>query len=95
MFALGLSMRGRGAMRNVILLAIVLLAACQQRQGDPETWRKHCAAAAQIRVDRQMNSPARRGGNAYDVEAMKRKIEADCMKRLEREQTMPSHNSRF
>lgn len=82
-------------MRNLTLLAVLLLTACQQPQGTPEQWKKHCAAAAQIRADRQMNSPYRQRVGGYDAEAMKARLEQDCLKRLEREQTLPSHNSRF
>jgi len=83
-------------MRNIILFAMLVVAACQQQQRTAETWKKHCAATAQIRADRHMmNSPYRQGVGGYDAEAMKRKIEEQCLKRLQREQNLPSHNTRF
>jgi hypothetical protein len=71
----------KAAMRNVILLAILLLACCQHSQSN----KKHCVAAAQIRADRHMSTAYRQGAGRYDAELMKRKFEAECLKRLERE----------
>lgn len=80
-------------MRNLILLSVLILAGCQQQQeGTPKSWKEHCAAVAEVRVSRQMNT-AYRQGSAYNVEAEKRRIQNECLKRLEQEKKSRSQGS--
>ena len=84
------------AMRNVILLSTLLLACCQQQVKEtPELWKKHCAAAAQVKMDRQMNTAYRQGFGGYNAAQVKQKYEKECLKRIQREQNSPSSKSGY
>lgn len=82
-------------MRYFLLLSLLLLTCCQQRvEGTPEAWKQHCAAAAQIRVDRHMNTAYRLGG-AYDPATDRRKFEKECLEQLKQEQKSRSNGSQY
>ena len=83
-------------MRKFILLSTLLLACCQQQVKEtPESLKKYCAAAAQVRMDRQMNTAYRQGIDRYNAALVKQKFEKECLKRIQQEQNSPSSKSGF
>ena len=76
----------RLAVRKLILLSILLLPGCLHvMKLKPESLQEHCAALAQVKVDRQMNTRYRQGvpvGGYNRLEAV-RKAEKECLMKQE------------
>lgn len=73
-------------MRKLILLSILLLPGCLHvMKLKSESLQEHCAALAQVKVDRQMNTRYRQGvpvGGYNRLEAV-RKAEKECLMKQE------------
>jgi hypothetical protein len=83
-------------MGKFILLSAVLLAGCQQQVREtPKSWKEHCAAAAQVTMDRQMNRRYRQGISGFDAAMVKHKMEKACLKKMRQEQNAPPSKSFF
>ncbi len=76
----------RLAVRKLILLSILLLPSCLHvMKLKPEFLQEHCAALAQVKVDRQMNTRYRQGVPVVGYNRLEavRKAEKECLMKQE------------
>ena len=81
----------RLAVRKLILLSILLLPGCLHvMKLKPESLQEHCAALAQVKVDRQMMTSQGVPVGGYNRLEAVRKAEKECLMKQEQRQSTNS-----